>query len=323
MNDFLRSQVSQRASNSDRVSQLISQSKGSQFENWREDADKLFQSKLQQYSDDLQGNLQKELSAKSEGVGILTSVPDIYKLGQGGYKNVLGSYGKGVFDRTAVELNKGKDKVNSYVERKVGVNVQKTAKDISNRVGQIKDQLSGKPRQLDMGVPVQVERTETRQAGEDMSEIGTGRAVEPGSEVNRAVYTQEQGIISNPEIETRDAMANVSSRTNATADVSSAVKTESKITTAADDVSNVISKVEPIAAATEETPPGMALAGALAVVGGLAFGIDELFGHHSHKPKKPQLPTFSSGVVNTPYNISATILPNVSSQTQQQGTTTF
>ncbi len=321
MNDFLRSQVSQRASNSDRVSQLISQSKGNQFEAWREDADKLFQSKLQQYSDDLQGNLQKELSAKSEGVGILTSVPDIYKLGQGGYKNVLGSYGKGVFDRSAVELNKGKDKVNSFIERKVGVNVEKGAKNISNRVGQIKDQLNGKPRQLDMGVPVQAERTEPRQASEDMSSI-TRRATEPGGE-NRAVYTQEQGIVSNPEIETRDAMANVSTKTNATADVSSAVKTESKITSAADDVSNVISKVEPIAAATEETPPGMALAGALAVVGGLAFGIDELFGHHSHKPKKPQLPTFSSGVVNTPYNISATILPNVSSQTQQQGTTTF
>ncbi len=321
MNDFLRSQVSQRASNSDRVSQLISQSKGSQFENWREDADKLFQSKLQQYSDDLQGNLQKELSAKSEGVGILTSVPDIYKLGQGGYKNVLGSYGKGVFDRSAVELNKGKDKVNSFIERKVGVNVEKGAKNISNRVGQIKDQLNGKPRQLDMGVPVQAERTEPRQASEDMSGITT-RATEPGGE-NRAVYTQEQGIVSNPETETRDAMANVSTKTNATADVSSAVKTESKITTAADDVGNVIGKVEPIAAATEETPPGMALAGALAVVGGLAFGIDELFGHHSHKPKKPQLPTFSSGVVNTPYNISATILPNVSSQTQQQGTTTF
>ncbi len=322
MNDFLRSQVSQRASNSDRVSQLISQSKGSQFENWREDADKLFQSKLQQYSDDLQGNLQKELSAKSEGVGILTSVPDIYKLGQGGYKNVLGSYGKGVFDRSAVELNKGKDKVNSFIERKVGVNVEKGAKNISNRVGQIKDQLNGKPRQLDMGVPVQAERTEPRQASEDMSGITT-RATEPGGEENRAVYTQEQGIVSNPETETRDAMANVSTKTNATADVSSAVKTESKITSAADDVSNVISKVEPIAAATEETPPGMALAGALAVVGGLAFGIDELFGHHSHKPKKPQLPTFSSGVVNTPYNISGTILPNVSSQTQQQGTTTF
>ncbi len=322
MNDFLRSQVSQRASNSDRVSQLISQSKGSQFENWREDADKLFQSKLQQYSDDLQGNLQKELSAKSEGVGILTSVPDIYKLGQGGYKNVLGSYGKGVFDRSAVELNKGKDKVNSFIERKVGVNVEKGAKNISNRVGQIKDQLNGKPRQLDMGVPVQAERTEPRQASEDMSGITT-RATEPGGEENRAVYTQEQGIVSNPETETRDAMANVSTKTNATADVSSAVKTESKITTAADDVGNVIGKVEPIAAATEETPPGMALAGALAVVGGLAFGIDELFGHHSHKPKKPQLPTFSSGVVNTPYNISATILPNVSSQTQQQGTTTF
>lgn len=321
MNDFLRSQVSQRASNSDRVSQLISQTKGSQFENWREDADKLFQSKLQQYSDDLQGNLQKELSAKSEGVGILTSVPDIYKLGQGGYKNVLGSYGKGVFDRSAVELNKGKDKVNSFIERKVGVNVEKGAKNISNRVGQIKDQLNGKPRQLDMGVPVQAERTEPRQASEDMSGITT-RATEPGGE-NRAVYTQEQGIVSNPETETRDAMANVSTKTNATADVSSAVKTESKITSAADDVGNVIGKVEPIAAATEETPPGMALAGALAVVGGLAFGIDELFGHHSHKPKKPQLPTFSSGVVNTPYNISATILPNVSSQTQQQGTTTF
>jgi len=317
MNDFLRSQVSQRASNSDRVSQLISQSKGSQFENWREDADKLFQSKLQQYSDDLQGNLQKELSAKSEGVGILTSVPDIYKLGQGGYKNVLGSYGKGVFDRSAVELNKGKDKVNSFIERKVGVNVEKGAKNISNRVSQIKDQLNGKPRQLDMGVPVQAERTEPRQASEDMSGITT-RATEPGGEENRAVYTQEQGIVSNPETETRDAMANVSTKTNATADVSSAVKTESKITTAADDVGNVIGKVEPIAAATEETPPGMALAGALAVVGGLAFGIDELFGHHSHKPKKPQLPTFSSGVVNTPYNISATILPNVSSQTQQQ-----
>ncbi len=322
MNDFLRSQVSQRASNSDRVSQLISQTKGSQFENWREDADKLFQSKLQQYSDDLQGNLQKELSAKSEGVGILTSVPDIYKLGQGGYKNVLGSYGKGVFDRSAVELNKGKDKVNSFIERKVGVNVEKGAKNISNRVGQIKDQLNGKPRQLDMGVPVQAERTEPRQASEDMSGITT-RATEPGGEENRAVYTQEQGIVSNPETETRDAMANVSTKTNATADVSSAVKTESKITSAADDVGNVIGKVEPIAAATEETPPGMALAGALAVVGGLAFGIDELFGHHSHKPKKPQLPTFSSGVVNTPYNISATILPNVSSQTQQQGTTTF
>ncbi len=83
MDSFLREQVSQRASNSDRLNSLIQQTKGEQFEEWRDDANKLFDSQLNDYSNKASEYVQNKIASTTEGAGVLTKVPHVYSLGTG------------------------------------------------------------------------------------------------------------------------------------------------------------------------------------------------------------------------------------------------
>ncbi len=62
MDSFLRDQVSQRASNTDRLSSLIQQTKGEQFENWRNDANNLFDAQLNDYSNKASEYIQEKIA---------------------------------------------------------------------------------------------------------------------------------------------------------------------------------------------------------------------------------------------------------------------
>ena len=143
MSSFLNDQINQRQSNSDRLNNLIQQTKGEQFEEWRNDANKLFDSQLNDYSNKASEYVQEKIASTSEGAGVLTQVPHFYSLGTGFYKNVLGEQGKTALDETAKGLKIVKDKINGKVAQKTGVNIEKTTGDIKARVNNIADQLEG------------------------------------------------------------------------------------------------------------------------------------------------------------------------------------
>lgn len=140
---FLREQVSQRASNSDRLSSLISQTKGTQFEEWKDDSNKLFNQQLNDYSTKAGDYIQEKIASETEGSSVLTNVPHFYSLGTGFYKNVLGSRGQAVFDNSAEGIKFVKDAVNQKIADKTGVNLEEGIGDIKTRVSNITDQLEG------------------------------------------------------------------------------------------------------------------------------------------------------------------------------------
>jgi len=231
MDNFLREQVSQRASNTDRLNNLIQQTKGEQFEEWRNDANKLFDSQLNDYSNKASEYVQQKIASTSEGAGVLTQVPHFYSLGTGFYKNVLGEQGKTALDDTARGLKIVKDKINGKVVEKTGVNIEKTAGDIKTRVNNIADQLEGNVPQSSTKLynykdvqTSEVPRSEMAPQTSEMLE-GTNNPFSDDfdpPEVNvvkvpegtMAISSEGGGNITmNPDLITRNRLANVSTNT--------------------------------------------------------------------------------------------------------------
>lgn len=395
MDSFLREQVSQRASNTDRLSSLISQTKSSDFENWRDDANNLFNTQLNEYSNEASKYVQEKIASTTEGAGVLTQIPHFYDLGTGFYKNILGKRGKGVLDESAKGIKYVKDAVNEKLAEKTGVDIEKTAGDIKTRVSNIADQLTG-----------ETPETSTKlytYRGVDTSEVPSSELIPQDTETEmRAINpfrsneetTPETTSVSNPELETRNSLANIQDETPgeimSRGDISASLSDEERnaIRTADERLPDVEPLSAPtnveaaenelisqttttsapyigtadaeagtegistfggvaageevggtglISATTElgaapalvggetalaSTGVGAPLAGAIAVAGAIAFGLDELL-HHSHKPKAPLMPVSANRAIQTPYNISSTILPSGSSLQQMQGSMTF
>ena len=77
-------------------------------------------------------------------------------------------------------------------------------------------------------------------------------------------------------------------------------------------------------AALAETGIGAPVAGAIAVLGGIGYGLYELLGHHSHKPKTPNMPDFTPTPFQSQYNATSAILANTSNVVNSaQGTMDF
>lgn len=210
MDSFLREQVSQRASNTDRLSSLIQQTKGEQFENWRNDANKLFDAQLNDYSNKASEYVQNKIASTTEGAGVLTNVPHFYSLGTGFYRNVLGERGKTALDETAKGLKIVKDKVNSKIAEKTGVDVEKTAGDIKTRVNNIADQIEGETPQTSTRLYNYkgVQTAETPQS--EMAPQSTQMLDRSNNPFRTNVEpTEEVMATSNPTLETRNNLGNI------------------------------------------------------------------------------------------------------------------
>ncbi len=210
MDSFLRDQVSQRASNTDRLSSLIQQTKGEQFENWRNDANRLFDSQLNDYSNKASEYVQNKIASTSEGAGVLTQVPHFYSLGTGFYRNVLGERGKTVLDETAKGLKIVKDKVNSKIAEKTGVDVEKTAGDVKTRVNNIADQLEGNTPETSTKLykyqGVQTAETPPSEMAPQSNQM-LDRSNNPFR--TNVEPTEEVMATSNPTLETRNNLGNI------------------------------------------------------------------------------------------------------------------
>jgi len=222
----MRQQISQRASNSDRLSGLIQQTKGEQFENWRDDASKLFDSQLNDYSNKANEYVQNRISSTTEGSGVLTNVPHFYSLGTGFYRNVLGQRGKFAFDETARGVDIVKNKINSKIAEKTGVNVEKTTGDIKTRVNNIADQLEGNTPETSTKL-YNYRGVQTSEIPSEMSsqtnEIGTNNPFTSNFEpteinvetvpIDMAISREGGSISTDPILITRNRLARVSTNT--------------------------------------------------------------------------------------------------------------
>lgn len=358
---FLREQIGQRASNSERLSGLIQQTKGEQFENWRDDASKLFDSQLNDYSNKANEYVQNRISSTTEGSGVLTQVPHFYSLGTGFYRNVLGQRGKFAFDETARGVDIVKNKINSKIAENTGVNLEKTAGDIKTRVNNIADQLEGNTPETSTRLysyrGVQTAETPPSDLSPQTNEI---RDVTNNPFRTNVEAKEEIMPSSNPTLETRNKLGNISERDPInTGEVSTteeigdnvlipkttqlgsadylgtantAAGTEGTATFGGAGAGEAVGETGLLAGATElgsadaalaSTGVGAPIAGLIAVGGAIAFGLTELL-HHSHKPKAPVMPYSSATpALTTQYNISSSILPTSSSLQSRQGTMSF
>ena len=210
MDTFLRSQVSQRASNSDRLNSLIQQTKGEQFEQWRDDANKLFDAQLNDYSNKASEYVQNKIASTTEGANVLTQVPHFYSLGTGFYKNVLGERGKTALDETAKGLKIVKDKVNQKIAEKTGVDVEKTAGDVRTRVNNIADQLEGNTPETSTRL-YQYKGVQTAETPQSEMTPQTSEMIDRSNNPFRTNVepTEEVMPSSNPTLETRNNLANI------------------------------------------------------------------------------------------------------------------
>ena len=91
-----------------------------------------------------------------------------------------------------------------------------------------------------------------------------------------------------------------------------------------DTVAPIIAPLVAGDAALAETGIGAPVAGAIAVLGGIGYGLYELLGHHSHKPKTPNMPDFTPTPFQSQYNATSSILANTSNVVNSaQGTMDF
>lgn len=210
MDTFLRSQVSERSSNSDRLSSLIQQTKSLDFEEWRDDANKLFDAQLNDYSNKASEYVQQKIASTSEGANVLTQVPHFYSLGTGFYKNVLGERGKTALDETAKGLKIVKDKVNQKIAEQTGIDVEKTAGDVRTRVNNIADQLEGNTPETSTRL-YQYKGVQTAETPQSEMTPQTSEMLDRSNNPFRTNVepTEEVMPTSNPTLETRNNLANI------------------------------------------------------------------------------------------------------------------
>jgi hypothetical protein len=259
MDSFLREQVSQRASNSDRLNSLIQQTKGEQFEEWRDDANKLFDAQLNDYSNKASEYVQNKIASTTEGAGVLTNVPHFYNLGTGFYKNVLGEKGKIALDETAKGLKIVKDKVNQKIAEKTGLDVEKTAGDVKTRINNIADQAQGelpesstKLYTYDGVQTAETPKSVVRPQNEQLRDINNNNPFRQNLQP-----TEERPPSSNPTLETRNNLANIETQSSdeimRTGDINATLSAEEKqaINTAQESIP-LAEEAEPLVNTTTE-----------------------------------------------------------------------
>lgn len=249
MDSLLRSQVGERASNSDRLNSLIQQTKSLDFEEWRDDANKLFDTQLNDYSNKASEYVQNKIASTTEGANVLTQVPHFYSLGTGFYKNVLGESGKTALDETAKGLKIVKDKVNQKIAEQTGVDVEKTAGDVRTRVNNIADQLEGNTPETSTRL-YQYKGVQTAETPQSEMTPQTNEMLDRSNNPFRTNVepTEEVMPSSNPTLETRNNLGNIETQSPdeivRTGDINATLSAEEKQAISAADESIPVAQGE-------------------------------------------------------------------------------
>ena len=147
MDSFLSEQIGQRASNTNRLKDLISSNKNRFESEWKNVANEKFQTGLSEYTAKLQNSVANDIANQAEITGVLSNVPTFYSLGQGTYKNILSKGGKEIFDKQAKRyIDNNKRLIDDYnvFEKKVGDVTSK----VTDKINNIKSVINKKAEQV-------------------------------------------------------------------------------------------------------------------------------------------------------------------------------
>ena len=420
MSSFLQSQIRNRAENVQSVADSLNQTKGGYFDEIKGAAENSYNLNLEEYADELNSEISKQIAQKSEGVNVLLQTPIFYNTGKDFY-SALGDTGKLPFDyigtgvkkvagKTIENISKGvnnkldegralvekvKGNINDFIslptdqERARALGTYSTTTKLTEEVPppqpqqiseeEYNDIYDGdiQPRQRKFPLPEPKEENPLAEpvaetVAEPVAETVAAPTEEPlvggfmrgETKINDGAYrigkspnaiantpppqeVQEPLVITRADGTTSTNLLEAESGSRGGFASGLLVKTpnELKLIDAANagktaEAATVEDAVAPIAvedtvapiiaplvagdAALAETGIGAPVAGAIAVLGGIGYGLYELLGHHSHKPKTPNMPDFTPTPFQSQYNATSSILANTSNVVNSaQGTMDF
>lgn len=421
MSSFLQSQIRNRAENVQSVADSLNQTKGGYFDEIKGAAENSYNLNLEEYADELNSEISKQIAQKSEGVNVLLQTPIFYNTGKDFY-GALGDTGKVPFDyvgtgvkkvagKTIENISKGvnnkldegralvekvKGNINDFIslptdqERARSLGTYSTTTRMTQDVPPPQSQQISEeeyndiydgdiqPRQRKFPLPEPKEENPLAETvAEPVAETVAAPTEEPlvggfmrgETKINDGAFrigksptaiantpppqeAQEPLVITRADGTTSTNLLEAESGSRGgfasgllvkspnelkLIDAANAAKTNIAETAEAATVENAVAPVAvedavaPIIAplvgadaALAESGIGAPVAGAIAVLGGLGYGLYELLGHHSHKPKTPNMPDFTPTPFQSQYNAGSAILANTSNVVNSaQGTMDF
>ena len=349
--NFLQSQLQQRGSNQSNTASALNSAKNINFDDFRENISNDYQGSLELFADKLNTNISKEVAAKQEGIGVLSQVPVFFNSGKGSY-----AYMPGKVQRGSAFLGKKAKQSAEAVGKKYGPKAEKLGTRITNLVDKTKERVAltsdsilgpEKTASVSKMLNTAVQDSENAQQGiirRVLAPDMVGRGEDPFPKIlkgqsemsnyGRRYASDTEDYFSSG---ANDSAADTGGELNEVADdaVKTAVKTggedvvETAVKTAV--TGGEINELDAAAAAAaraaaiaaEGEALGGPVLGAVAAIGGIAFGLSELFGHHAHHPKMPSIQNVTEAF-QTRYNVGSSVLASGSSVVNSaSGTTSF
>ena len=319
MSSFLQSQIRNRAENVQSVADSLNQTKGGYFDEIKGAVENSYDLNLEQYADELNGAISKQIAQKSEGTNVLLQTPIFYNTGKDFYSG-LGERGRQPFDYVANEVKRVAGDRIEDISQRVNDKLDEGKALIEKVKGKVSDFLDegglegNAPRALvqegeDGSLRVNLlqaesEQPEVNQSANEMRNISNESDLAEGrTPTGGIMISKPEGYISSEALAADQTIANTES-------VAPVI-----IGKNAAEAATVEDAIEPVAVADEalaETGIGAPVAGGLAVIGGIGLGLYELFGHHAHKPRPPNMPDFTPTAFQSQYNAGSAILANTS-----------
>ena len=412
MSSFLQSQIRNRAENVQSVADSLNQTKGGYFDEIKGAAENSYNLNLEEYADELNSEISKQIAQKSEGVNVLLQTPIFYNTGKDFY-SALGDTGKLPFDYIGTGVKKVAGKTIENISKGVNNKLDEGRALVEKVKGNIKDftslptdqerartlgtystttkltqdvppqQISEEeyndiydgdiqPRQRKFPLPEPKEENPLAEpVTEPVAETVAAPTEEPlvggymrgETKINDGAYrigksptaiantpppqeVQEPLVITRADGTTSTNLLEAESGSRGgfasgllvkspnelkLIDAANAGKTAEAATVedavAPAVIEDAVAPIIPLVgadAALAETGIGAPVAGAIAVLGGIGYGLYELLGHHSHKPKTPNMPDFTPTPFQSQYNATSSILANTSNVVNSaQGTMDF
>ena len=352
--NFLQSQLQQRGSNQSNTASALNSAKNINFDDFRENISNDYQGSLELFADKLNTNISKEVAAKQEGIGVLSQVPVFFNSGKGSY-----AYMPGKVQRGSAFLGKKAKQSAEAVGKKYGPKAEKLGTRITNLVDKTKERVAltsdsilgpEKTASVSKMLNTAVQDSENVEQGIIRRVLApdiVGRGEDPFPKIlkgqgnafkstNTAKDFVEDYFTSKANDDAVKTAADTGGELNEVEDdaVKTTVKTgedavETAVKTAA--TGGEINELDAAAAAAaraaaiaaEGEALGGPVLGAVAAIGGIAFGLSELFGHHAHHPKMPSIENVTEAF-QTRYNVGSSVLASGSSVVNSaSGTTSF
>ena len=333
MADVLSRQIQSRANNSNRLSQLISATKGKQFEEHQENVNEIFNDNVNKYTSKVNEFVQERLQDHEEAVNAIMATPMAYSFGKKSTQNARYLYKNSDKIKTQVldDIKKA-SKIKDDIAQKVSGKVSDLRQNLSDRVDSIRTSVSPNNTNIELqnnllGAQESTETTESMAMGPQPAR-GLSRPIEENNHRNiDSENTQErnQTRVNQEREPTEDEIQPREQRPGeADGEVNAVSQEENTAVKTSESLGKKISKFLP--GEGEEVEASFAIApeivGGVAGAAALGYGLYELFSHHDKRPIAPIRPSDVNAAVTTSYNLGSNILAT-SAQNLQAGSYSF